>query len=330
MTFLNILLAIVVLILLLFGATLVHLYFGKARAKRAIQNTYIRHLSGVGTVDHLSILPLIDWYAGGDKFRTEPGVSYLIRADDSSILMDVGYNQGKEHPSPLLHNMRELDITPDGLDGIVLTHAHLDHLGGMREQKNREFSVSQGSVSLRSIQVYTPVPITPSKWNPEPHLSVVREPAELWKGIVSTGPLPRFLYLLGYTEEQSLIIRVANKGLVIIIGCGHPTIERIIGRARVLFDDPVYAVIGGLHYPVHGGRVYVGPLNVQRIVGADRPPWHPINEQDVFRGIDAIREVNPKIVALSPHDSSDWSLNQFREAFGERYRDIKVGEEIFI
>lgn len=147
---------------------------------------------------------------------------------------------------------------------------------------------------------------------------------------MSTGPLPRFLYLLGHTEEQSLVIRAAEKGLVVSIGCGHPTVERIPERIRLLFDDPIYALIGGLHYPVHGGRVYWGLLNIQQIVSADRPPWNAINEDDVRRGIEEIREVDPQLVALSPHDSSDWSLERFREAFGDRYRDIRVGEEIRI
>jgi hypothetical protein len=38
--------------------------------------------------------------------------------------------------------------------------------------------------------------------------------------------------------------------------------------------------------------------------------------------------VNPKYVALSPHDSSDWTLKQFRQALGDKYQDLKVGEPI--
>lgn len=31
-----------------------------------------------------------------------------------------------------------------------------------------------------------------------------------------------------------------------------------------------------------------------------------------------------------PHDSSDWSLSQFRQAFADAYADIRVGREIVI
>ena len=34
------------------------------------------------------------------------------------------------------------------------------------------------------------------------------------------------------------------------------------------------------------------------------------------------------LVALSAHDSCDWTLDVFREALGDRYRTVKVGEEI--
>lgn len=43
---------------------------------------------------------------------------------------------------------------------------------------------------------------------------------------------------------------------------------------------------------------------------------------------EAIQKVNPSLVALSPHDSSDWSINQFKRAFQNRYRDLKVGREL--
>ncbi|MEZ4567871.1 MAG: hypothetical protein R2860_13250 [Desulfobacterales bacterium] len=68
------------------------------------------------------------------------------------------------------------------------------------------------------------------------------------------------------------------------------------------FDEPIYAIIGGLHYPVYGGRIMISPVNIQRIVGSDRPPWTGIRESDVDSAIAAIKSGFPKIVALSPHE----------------------------
>lgn len=39
---------------------------------------------------------------------------------------------------------------------------------------------------------------------------------------------------------------------------------------------------------------------------------------------------HPTLVGLSAHDSCDWSVGRFRDAFGDNYRDIKVGREIII
>jgi 7,8-dihydropterin-6-yl-methyl-4-(beta-D-ribofuranosyl)aminobenzene 5'-phosphate synthase len=122
--------------------------------------------------------------------------------------------------------------------------------------------------------------------------------------------------------EQSLVINLENRGLVIIIGCGHPTIQQIIHRARKLFPDiPLYGIIGGLHYPVtfKGSR---------RLIGSGRTPWNPINRSDVAKSIAFIKAYNPGVVSVSPHDSCEWTINTFREAFGEACIDLLVGKEI--
>ena len=42
--------------------------------------------------------------------------------------------------------------------------------------------------------------------------------------------------------------------------------------------------------------------------------------------IQAIREIKPELVSLSAHDSSDWALERFKEAFPDQYVDLLVGE----
>ncbi len=114
------------------------------------------------------------------ELKTEAGVSYLVKTDDTTILMDVGYNGNKEHPSPLIHNMRSLNIEAADIDMLFISHPHLDHLGGMKEQRQRLFSLSQGTVELRNIPVYAPTRVSPSHWNPEPEqITIIREPKGL-------------------------------------------------------------------------------------------------------------------------------------------------------
>jgi 7,8-dihydropterin-6-yl-methyl-4-(beta-D-ribofuranosyl)aminobenzene 5'-phosphate synthase len=327
---LYILFVLITLIALIFIKKIRQLNQGKRMADAELAGMEIKKMPSPGTVKALSILPLVDYYTDNTDLKTEPGVSYLIAADDTNILMDVGFNKKKEHPSPLLHNMKELGISTSDLDMIFFSHLHLDHVGGMTEQKEKTFSLSQGPVSIPNLPVYAPVGISASRWNPGPENKIITAPTVLKDGIISIGVIPRYLFLMGHTLENSLAINVAGKGIVLIIGCGHQTIERIIERTQALFDEPIYAIIGGLHYPVNGGRIMIGPLNIQRIVGSDRPPWISIREDDVQSAIAAIKKVSPKIVALSPHDSSDWCIDQFKQAFGDTYVDVKVGQKIEI
>ena len=321
---------LITLIALIFLKKIVELKKGKKQAEAELAAMGISKLSSPGTVKTLSILPLVDYYTDNADLKTEPGVSYLVSADNTNILLDVGFNKKKEHPSPLLHNMKTLGISESDINIIFFSHRHLDHLGGMTEQKEKTFSLSQGPVSLPNVPVYAPARLSASRWNPGPEPQIIKDPVVLKKGIASIGVIPRYLFLMGYTPENALAINVEDKGIVLIIGCGHQTIERIIERTQALFDEPIYAIIGGLHYPVNGGRIMIGPINIQRIVGSDKPPWVSIQESDVQNAISAIKSVSPKIVALSPHDSSDWCIDQFKQAFGDTYVDVKVGQKIMI
>jgi 7,8-dihydropterin-6-yl-methyl-4-(beta-D-ribofuranosyl)aminobenzene 5'-phosphate synthase len=321
-------LGLLVVILVVFAVTVVQVERGRDRVQNEIKPKSFPELSSFDSVKKLSILPLVDYYGEGKDIRTEPGVSYLIKADDTVILMDTGYNEKKEHPSPLLANMQKLGVRPEDIGMIFITHLHLDHLGGADEAGDHTFSLSRGPVKLNPVAAYAPANVSPSKWNPGPKSEVIKEPRILKPGIASIGAIPRYLFLMGYTEEQSLAINVAGKGIVLIIGCGHPTIERIVERARMIFREPIYAVIGGLHFPVNGGRIFVGPVNVQWLVGSDTPPWKGLGEDDIRNGIEALKAVNPAVVSLSPHDSSDWSLDQFRNAFGKKFVELKAGKEM--
>ena len=73
-----------------------------------------------------------------------------------------------------------------------------------------------------------------------------------------------------------------------------------------------------------------GPLNLQNIVGVDKNPLKGIREADVESAITNIKKVNPQIVSLSSHDSSDWTIEKFKEAFGDKYEELVVGKAIVI
>ena len=292
---------------------------GRRRADRAWAAARYPKLGDIGTVQRLSILPLIDRRAARDDLAGESGVSYLLRDDDTTILFDVGLNRRNEHPSPLLRNMHALGVSLDEVDCVVISHLHLDHVGGMAYQRQRTFALSGEPLSLAGKQALVPEPMT----HPTAQVEIVEHPHVISPGVASLGPIPRQLFFFGWTPEQSLAINVAGKGIVVVSGCGHSTLQHIVDRAEMLFDEPIYAVIGGLHYPVTGSWV-------QRVFGSDKWPWTPINQEDVNASIAYLQRRNPHVVALSPHDSCDWSIDAFRQAFGLAYHELQVGDEIVI
>jgi 7,8-dihydropterin-6-yl-methyl-4-(beta-D-ribofuranosyl)aminobenzene 5'-phosphate synthase len=110
-------------------------------------------------------------------------------------------------------------------------------------------------------------------------------------------------------------------------GCGHQTLQRAVSRTEAIFDVPLHGVIGGLHFPVTGSRM---PYGMQRVIGTGKPPWRFVSRGDVQATVDYLRSKDPALVGISPHDSCDWAVESFRQAFGERYRDVVVGSEIVV
>ena len=308
------------------GGLSVQYVIGRRRAERAWAVGDRPRLEDVGSVERLTILPLVDWYTAGDDFVGEPGVSYLVRADDTTILFDLGFNVHGEHPSPLLRNMEALGIEFSDLDAIVISHPHVDHLGGLTYQVRRRFAPSAKPVDLGGVTTYVPSSLS----NPTADIIVSGEPRVIAPGVAVTGVIPRQLFLIGWSPEQSLAVNVKGKGIVIIVGCGHPTLQRIIERAEMLFEEPVYGVVGGLHYPVTSSRGEKLEAFGLRYFGTGKWPWDPVGKQEVRDAIAFLSRRDPGLVALSPHDSCDWSVEAFHQAFRAAYQYILVGRDITV
>ena len=93
MIVLYIFLAIAILIALIFIKKILELKKGKALADAQLAGMKINKLSAPGSVKTLSVLPLIDYYTDHPNLKTEPGVSYLLQADDTKILLDVCFTK---------------------------------------------------------------------------------------------------------------------------------------------------------------------------------------------------------------------------------------------
>jgi 7,8-dihydropterin-6-yl-methyl-4-(beta-D-ribofuranosyl)aminobenzene 5'-phosphate synthase len=200
--------------------------------------------------------------------------------------------------------MQALGITWEEIDAVMISHPHPDHMGGVKAWQNKTLSLSEFPADRSQMPIYVPIPMGSSGG------TVVHsaEPMLISKDMATTGVLsfPEVFPVNLFDpkgHEQGLVINVADKGLVMVTGCGHPTLERLVARAEALYGGEVVGVVGGLHY------------------GA-------ASAEDLQPHIQFLEPRQPKLIALSPHDSNPEVLEAFQSAFTEAYQSIRVGKTI--
>ena len=221
----------------------------------------------------------------------------------------------------LADNASKIGFTIEQVDALVISHLHPDHMGGFKAVRTNHVTVPReiGGPGGRAC-------FLPSEANTEGfQTEVVEGPRMLAAGVASTGPLARSLFLLGWTEEQVIVARLKDKGLVVLTGCGHPTIETITLMVRRLSDDPIYAVGGGLHFPITDSPLRRPGIKVQMIWGTGKPPWRRLTDEDLNSTIDNLNAAGPKRVLLSAHDTCDYAIDRFKNELKSETEVLRAG-----
>jgi 7,8-dihydropterin-6-yl-methyl-4-(beta-D-ribofuranosyl)aminobenzene 5'-phosphate synthase len=210
---------------------------------------------------------LCDDTAASDLCLPEHGVSVLVeRPNGHRWLLDTGTTD------IFLQNAHRLGVSLDGLTGIVISHGHEDHTGGLafcsRFQGNppvyghpyiwhTQYEVTKGEpvrvlgMSDRSRKYAAPLfrPVNgTAKLEDDLYFftDIPREPgsyaptAGKFFNEDGTGPCP-------IIDDATLVARTP-RGLVAIFGCAHAGYVNILKAVRTAFPgERLLSVVGGLH-----------------------------------------------------------------------------------
>jgi 7,8-dihydropterin-6-yl-methyl-4-(beta-D-ribofuranosyl)aminobenzene 5'-phosphate synthase len=269
-----------------------------------------------------------------DALIAEPGFSALVRVGtggrEHTLLFDTGVS-----PTGVAENMRRLGISPADVEAIVLSHGHWDHVTGM-EGLARELGRTKLPAMIHPEfwtrrRVRFPgldpaeLPATSRAALEDLGFAIVEErrPSFLLDGaVLITGEVDRTTpFETGFRghealrnaewepdplilDDQALVVRLRDRGLVVLSGCGHAGIVNTVRYVRTLTGiDAVAAVIGGFHLS--------GPM------------FEPIIEPTV----DALAELSPAV--LVPAHCTGWrAVHRLAGRFPDAFVMSTVGTTI--
>jgi len=163
------------------------------------------------------------------------GFSCFIQTKEKNILFDTGWDGDM-----LVSNMQLLGLNPQDIDLVIISHSHWDHCGGLARLLNLN----------SSLDVYVPKSFSKhlkEEIEKRANIYEVQKLTEIYPEIYTTGEIEGSVItgkIKILIREQSLII-LSIKGLIVITGCAHSGIDKILDLANKL--GKVYGLLGGFH-----------------------------------------------------------------------------------
>jgi len=175
---------------------------------------------------HITII--YDNYQENQNLETDWGFACLVEYKDEQLLFDAG-----RKAELYKKNVKLLDIHPEEIPSLFISHEHGDHTAGM-----------PWILEINpSIQCYLPASYAEQlkdRGTLPPHSKGFEKPAHLYGPFYSTGD--NFVAF----REQGLVVKTENGG-VLITGCGHPGAVPMITVAEEELGIEIHTLVGGLH-----------------------------------------------------------------------------------
>ena len=266
--------------------------------------------------------PLVEGGRTRSALQAQHGFSALVSVPGEHRMRHVLFDTGIS-VNGVAHNMRVLDISCADIDAIVFSHGHYDHTIGLNGLLDglggRDLPVVVHPHFWRRRRITMPgsrpyeLPTISRSALSRVGFDIVEESGHslLLDGtVLVTGEVPRTTEfekgMPGHEawqgdhwepdplilDDQSLVLNVRGKGIVVLTGCGHAGAVNIVRHARQLTgEDQIYMVAGGFHL---GGTV-PETVMAETVAGLKEmaPRWLVPTHCTGWRGIHALAAAMP-------------------------------------
>ena len=260
------------------------------------------------------ITVLYDAFGKASTMRKDWGYAALVEYGGKRILFDTGNN-----PDILAQNAKGVDLT--NLDFVVMSHRHGDHMGGLTyllkaNPTVKIYAPKEGfgvyGADLPSSFYRKDTSLSPEQRYYDGGPPDVMRFGSAWPGanfqlVDKNTEITPDIHLIALVSDKpgtlelrelSLAINTPD-GMVIVVGCSHPGIDKIVEAAST-FSPRIHLIVGGFHL------VVASDADIENILTALR---------DRF-----------KVEYVAPgHCTGEPAFAALKKAFGEHYLYAGLG-----
>ncbi len=243
--------------------------------------------SSVSGKNPITITVVYDDYSSVQNLQVDLGFACLIEGTEKNILFDTG--RAKDD---FFTNIKKMNYDLNDIHQIVISHNHSDHTGNLFNI----LAVNRGAtVYLPGI---IPQPFLDKVKDTSAKVVLVNDPIKLNSDALLTGQFRH-----KGIPEQSLVVNT-SKGAVVLVGCSHPGIVKIVKQAKTLTNNEIYMVMGGFHMA-------------------------RFSEDQVKEVISQLKELGVQKIGPT-HCSGKKTRKLMQEAFGDNFVEVGVGSKLIL
>ncbi len=232
----------------------------------------------------VTVTVVYDNYIHTPEMKPDWGYSIVIEGLEKTVLFDAGTK-----PDIFKSNFEKTGLNASSIDLLVFSHQHYDHVGGIEAFAKMKtgipviipHSFTHSFIKSMADDGFQPV--------------LARDATMICRNLYTSG---EFDFQI---PEQCLILDTKD-GLVVMTGCSHPGIVRMLKEIRRIFNKDIAAVFGGFHL-----------MNKSKQ-----------EMEEIIREMKALGVVK----CGATHCTGDQQIKMFSEAFGDNYFRLGVGNTI--